>query len=76
MVIKWSSFLVTCILQSINLQEDWKLVSIWIGGNDLCAVCEGNVSAYVCACEEVGGGGSSSPFGLEEMISVQSARGM
>ena len=46
------------ILQSINLQEDWKLVSIWIGGNDLCAVCDGNVSAYVCACEEVGGGGT------------------
>jgi len=29
---------------NINVQEDWKLVSIWIGGNDLCAVCEGDVS--------------------------------
>lgn len=26
----------------INVEEDWKLISMWIGGNDLCEVCEGH----------------------------------
>jgi len=24
----------------INIQEDWKIVTIWIGGNDLCDYCD------------------------------------
>ena len=30
--------------QNINIEEDWKLITLWIGGNDLCAVCKGSVS--------------------------------
>ena len=24
---------------NIDFEQDWKVVTIWIGGNDLCAVC-------------------------------------
>lgn len=27
---------------SIDFENDWKLVTIWIGGNDLCAICNGS----------------------------------
>lgn len=27
---------------NVDYQNDWKLVSLWIGGNDLCAACNGN----------------------------------
>ena len=27
-------------LQSIDFDKDWKLVTLWIGGNDLCAYCK------------------------------------
>jgi len=43
----------TVILQNVNVQEDWKLVSIWIGGNDLCAVCEGDVSVCLWVRERL-----------------------
>ena len=29
--------------QDVNVDEDWKLITLWIGGNDLCAVCKGEV---------------------------------
>lgn len=25
--------------ENVNLEEDWKLVTLFIGGNDLCASC-------------------------------------
>lgn len=30
---------VSCSFQSINFQEDWKIITLFIGGNDLCDVC-------------------------------------
>lgn len=27
---------------AVDYQTDWKVVTLWIGGNDLCAVCKGN----------------------------------
>jgi len=27
---------------NVDYNNDWKLVSLWIGGNDLCAACNGN----------------------------------
>lgn len=30
-------------LQEVDFANDWKLVTLWIGGNDLCAYCEGKV---------------------------------
>ena len=35
------------IIQDVNVDEDWKLITLWIGGNDLCAVCKGNVKCEV-----------------------------
>ncbi|XP_064403837.1 phospholipase B1, membrane-associated-like [Halichondria panicea] len=29
--------------QSINVEEDWKLITLWIGGNDLCNYCKEKV---------------------------------
>lgn len=26
--------------QNINFQEDWKIITLFIGGNDLCDVCD------------------------------------
>ncbi len=31
------------IAQSINVEEDWKLITLWIGGNDLCNYCKEKV---------------------------------
>ncbi len=28
---------------SININEDWKMITIWIGGNDLCDYCNDKV---------------------------------
>eukprot|EP00040_Diaphanoeca_grandis_P003182 m.24073 g.24073 ORF g.24073 m.24073 type:complete len:402 (-) comp14470_c0_seq1:294-1499(-) len=28
--------------REINYEEDWKVITLWIGGNDLCAVCNDN----------------------------------
>jgi len=28
--------------RDITYEEDWKVVTLWIGGNDLCAVCNNN----------------------------------
>ena len=30
-------------LQEVDVDNDWKLVTLWIGGNDLCAYCKGKV---------------------------------
>lgn len=30
--------------QSINFQEDWKIITLFIGGNDLCDFCRDPVS--------------------------------
>ncbi|XP_015685338.1 phospholipase B1, membrane-associated-like, partial [Protobothrops mucrosquamatus] len=30
-------------MQKINFQEDWKLITIFIGGNDLCDYCNDSV---------------------------------
>ena len=27
----------------INYEEDWKMVTIWVGGNDLCRYCDDRV---------------------------------
>jgi phospholipase B1 len=27
---------------AVNYTEDWKVITLWIGGNDLCAVCDGS----------------------------------
>lgn len=32
--------------KNVNIEEDWKLITLWIGGNDLCAVCKGSVSHH------------------------------
>ena len=29
--------------QEINIDEDWKVVTVWIGGNNLCDVCADEV---------------------------------
>lgn len=34
---------------SIDVDNDWKLITLWIGGNDLCAVCKGEVSFNLLA---------------------------
>jgi hypothetical protein len=40
-------YIETSPLQDVNYEEDWKLVTLWIGGNDLCAVCKGEVRSYL-----------------------------
>ena len=30
----------------IDFENDWKLVTMFIGGNDLCRVCDNPVSVY------------------------------
>ena len=35
--------------QDVNFEEDWKLITLWIGGNDLCAVCKGEVRRSLSA---------------------------
>eukprot|EP00128_Syssomonas_multiformis_P011193 Colp12_sorted_trinity150504_noHs@6018 len=30
-------------IPGLDYENDWKLVTIWIGGNDLCAICKGDV---------------------------------
>lgn len=44
--INFVSYIVENIIlqQNVNIEEDWKLITLWIGGNDLCAVCKGSVS--------------------------------
>lgn len=34
----------TCAPQEVNFENDWKLVTIFIGGNDLCNYCFDQVS--------------------------------
>ena len=29
---------------SVKYETDWKIITLWIGGNDLCAVCDGTNS--------------------------------
>ena len=31
----------------VDFENDWKLITIFVGGNDLCRVCENNVSQRV-----------------------------
>merc|ERR1711916_28698 len=31
---------------SIDYENDWKVITLWIGGNDLCAVCKGGESHF------------------------------
>ena len=38
--------IVFLLQKNVNIEEDWKLITLWIGGNDLCAVCKGSVSHY------------------------------
>jgi hypothetical protein len=30
---------------AVDWFEDWKVITLWIGGNDLCAVCNGPVQS-------------------------------
>ena len=30
-------------LQSINMQTDWKIITVFVGGNDLCDFCKDQV---------------------------------
>ena len=39
--------IVFILQKNVNIEEDWKLITLWIGGNDLCAVCKGSVSHYL-----------------------------
>ena len=39
--------IVFVLQKNVNIEEDWKLITLWIGGNDLCAVCKGSVSHYL-----------------------------
>ena len=32
----------------VNVDEDWKLITIWIGGNDLCEYCNEKVRYMQC----------------------------
>ena len=31
------------LLQSVNMQTDWKIITVFVGGNDLCDFCEDQV---------------------------------
>jgi len=31
---------------SINMQEDWKIITIWVGSNDLCDICNDDEQKY------------------------------
>ena len=31
-------------IQAVNFEKDWKLVTLFIGGNDLCQYCNDRVS--------------------------------
>ena len=33
----------SCHIQEVDFDNDWNLVTLWIGGNDLCAYCKGKV---------------------------------
>ena len=35
------------LMQSVNVDEDWKLITLWIGGNDLCRYCNDKVSRKI-----------------------------
>ena len=37
------------ISQEIDMEEDWKLVTMWIGGNNLCDYCKNKVGSTVLA---------------------------
>ncbi len=30
-------------LQDIDIENDWKVITLWIGGNDLCDFCNDEV---------------------------------
>lgn len=32
--------------QTVDFQNDWKLVTLFIGGNDLCQYCNNRVSRF------------------------------
>ena len=32
----------------IDFLNDWKMVTIWIGGNNICAACNGGYVKKVC----------------------------
>ena len=43
----------TCFFfQPEGKQNEWKLVTLWIGGNDLCRDCTVSVYTYNRACED------------------------
>ena len=31
------------LLQSVNMQTDWKIITVFVGGNDLCDFCKDQV---------------------------------
>jgi hypothetical protein len=35
------------------MQNDWKLLTLWIGANDLCAACEENTVRALTTCVSV-----------------------
>lgn len=60
--------LVSYSFQRINFQEDWKIITVFIGGNDLCDFCTNVVSLQALNSrlpreESVTPGGWSSPAG-------------
>lgn len=38
------SFTFFVLVQRINFESDWKLITVFIGGNDLCDHCYNSVS--------------------------------
>ncbi len=30
-----------------DVDDDWKVITLWIGGNDLCDICDGDVSEEI-----------------------------
>ena len=38
----------------VDMEADWKVITLWIGGNDLCAACDGAciLFIYMCVCVE------------------------
>ena len=35
------------LMQSVDVDNDWKLITLWIGGNDLCRYCNDKVAIYI-----------------------------
>ena len=56
--------------QTVDFQNDWKLVTLFIGGNDLCQYCNDRVSRFKKSSQEMQadpvGEGHFSEHSLEE----------